>query len=162
MADMLVRLYGIDYPPTPGLPEAGIAIKRASIIDRPAILDFVASTFPDAPGWTEECSYALFNNPGSCYIAVHQQAVVGFACYDATGKGFFGPTGVDDRFRHRGIGKELLLRCLWSMREAGYAYAIIGWPASDAIDFYQRCVGATLIEDSEPGSSIYHNLIAVP
>ena len=35
------------------------------------------------------------------------------------------------------------------MRAEGYAYAIIGWASS--IDFYQRAVGAVVIEGSEPG-----------
>ena len=35
------------------------------------------------------------------------------------------------------------------MRAEGYAYAIIGWASS--IEFYQKAVGATVIEGSEPG-----------
>ena len=31
------------------------------------------------------------------------------------------------------------------MKELGYAYAIIGWPAQDALHFYEQAVGAVLI-----------------
>ena len=36
-----------------------------------------------------------------------------------------------------------------AMKEEGYAYAVIGWVASE--DFYAHAVGATVIPDSEPG-----------
>jgi len=41
----------------------------------------------------------------------------------------------------------LLLSCLHSMAENGYAYAIIGGSG----DFYAKTVGATKIEGSSPG-----------
>ena len=74
---------------------------------------------------------------------------VGFACYDATMRDFFGPTAVSEEFRCCGIGAALLLKCLWAMREEGYAYAIIGGvgPAK----FYEKVCGARLIENSTPG-----------
>ena len=43
--------------------------------------------------------------------------------------------------RKKGIGKALLLKSLESMQELGYAYAIIGWPAKSAVDFYKKCAG---------------------
>ena len=55
----------------------------------------------------------------------------------------------------QGIGKALLLACLWSLREMGYVYAIIG--AAGPVRFYQKTVGAIIIPDSEPG--IYTDLL---
>ncbi|MDR2973739.1 MAG: GNAT family N-acetyltransferase [Propionibacteriaceae bacterium] len=159
MSDMLVRLYAIEYPFNQDLTSQGISIKRGSVVDKDAILGFIRQEFPEATGWIGECEYALFNR--SCWIAVRDHQIIGFACYDATAKGFFGPTGVAQSQRGHGIGLELLLRALWSMREAGYAYAIIGWAATDAISFYERAVGATLIEDSTPDKTIYWNLAEV-
>jgi hypothetical protein len=43
----------------------------------------------------------------------------------------------------------LLLSVLRAMREAGYAYAIIGHAGPSA--FFQSCVDAILIPDSTPG-----------
>ena len=43
----------------------------------------------------------------------------------------------------------LLLACLHAMKEEGYAYAVIGWVASE--DFYAHVVGATVIPTSAPG-----------
>ena len=70
---------------------------------------------------------------------------------------YFGPTGVRKDMRGKGIGKALLLRCLYSMYERGYNYAIIGWvgPA----EFYQKACGATMIPDSTPRS--YRRMITV-
>jgi predicted GNAT family acetyltransferase len=47
---------------------------------------------------------------------------------DATMKGFFGPTGVDEAQRGKGIGEALLIATLKGMREAGHAYGVIGGP----------------------------------
>ena len=42
-----------------------------------------------------------------------------------------------------------------ALRDEGYGYAIIG--SAGPVDFYNKCVGATVIEGSVPG--IYANLI---
>lgn len=158
--DMLVKLYAIANKPNENLVHEGIAIKKAYIGDKSMILEFVKLNFPDEAVWIHECEYALFNNPITCYIAVKQKKVIGFACYDATTKGFFGPMGVREDFRGKGVGQELLLRALNSMRESGYAYAVIGWVAQDAIEFYKKTVNAIEIEDSPPDKSIYKNSIS--
>ena len=61
--------------------------------------------------------------------------------------------------RKKGIGKALLLKSLEAMRELGYAYAIIGWPARSAIDFYKKCEGAATIE--EKSSGVYKRMIEI-
>ena len=45
------------------------------------------------------------------------------------------------------------------MEEMGYAYAIIGWPSATAVSFYEKCVGATLIE--EKSSGVYKRMIGI-
>ncbi|MDR1410585.1 MAG: GNAT family N-acetyltransferase [Spirochaetaceae bacterium] len=161
MADLLVKLYeledSVDYTE---LKKQNIVIKKAFIGDKSAILDFVKDNFPEAPGWAGECEYALLNNPVSCFIAVKEKNLAGFACYDATARGFFGPLGVGKKFRKGGIGRYLLKRALLSMRELGYAYAVIGWAAENALEFYRKAAGAVIIGDSPPEKSIYKNMIA--
>ena len=74
---------------------------------------------------------------------------MGFAVFECTRRGYFGPTGVRVDLRGSGAGALLLMRCLEAMREIGYAYAIIG--GVGPADFYAKVAGATIIEGSEPG-----------
>ena len=108
MSDMLVKLYQVqpDFELEKKLKAEGIVIKRAMGLDKTEILDFVRTNFSN--GWADECEMGLFND--GCYIAVYQKKVVGFACFDATMKDYFGPTGVLQEMRGKGIGKALLLR----------------------------------------------------
>lgn len=158
MADLLINLYRL-----PGkdvlapMNRQGISIKRVLPPDKSKVLSFIREQFQD--GWADECEHALFHDPVGCYIAVKEQAIIGFACYDATARGFFGPTGVQENERRKGVGTALLFACLHSMKELGYGYAIIGWAAEDAIPFYQREACAVLIEQSEPEQSVYSNLV---
>ena len=157
MPDMLVKLYNMpEIKEEKWLLEKGITINRAMALDKTAVLDFVKSHFFD--NWADECEKAIFNQPSSCYIAVKDGGIIGFACYDATALGVFGPTGVMESARGLGVGKALFGKCLVSMKEKGYAYAIIGW-VTDAVDFYKKAVNATVIEDSPPHKSVYKNLI---
>ena len=91
----------------------------------------------------------LSRSLASCYIAQQHQKIVGFACYDTAALGYFGPTGVADAFRGKGIGKTLLLVCLLEMKLKGYGYAIIGWAGPQ--EFYEKAVGVVAIPDSTPG-----------
>lgn len=165
MADMLVKLYDVrrDDDLTAALAARGITIRRALPPDRRRVVRFVeesaAEHWPAESGenWSSECEVAMSQQPPTCFIAVQGQQVIGFACYDATAKGYFGPTGV---LRHRqglGVGKALLIASLLAMWEAGYGYAIIGWPAASAVSFYESTVGAQPIEGSSPG--IYGRMI---
>ena len=84
--------------------------------------------------------------------------VIGFACFDATCRGFFGPIGVADEARRRGVGRALLLATLHAMSAAGYAYAIIGGAGEPL--FFAKTVGAVEIPDSTPG--IYRDRLRAP
>lgn len=161
MSDYLVKLYDLpEGPDENALAENGIKIKRAMSGDRTAILSFVRDTFSDHPYWQDECGYALFQNPATCFIAVKDKKILGFACYDTTARGYFGPTGVDPVCRGKGVGAALLLHTLRAMRHTGYAYAIIGW-CENAHGFYEKCAGAIEIPDTPPEKCAYSNLIAV-
>ena len=75
--------------------------------------------------------------------------IIGFAYYDSTSRDLFGPTGVAEDKRSRGIGTVLFLSCLHAMAAKGYAYAIVG--SAGPTEFHAKTVGATVIEGSEPG-----------
>ena len=100
-------------------------------------------------GWASECESAFSNQPVSCFIAERGGRIVGFACHDATCKDFFGPAGVQENERGKGIGAVLLLQCLHAMAAQGYAYAIVGGAGS--MPFYERIAGAIEIPGSSPG-----------
>jgi GNAT superfamily N-acetyltransferase len=117
------------------------------------VIAWVREKFEEA--WASEADVALSNRPVSCFIAIRQSAMIGFACYDATALGFFGPSGVDEVFRGRGTGKALLLACLLDMKLKGYGYAIIGDAGPQ--EFYAKAAGAVVIPASMPG--IYKGLL---
>jgi ribosomal protein S18 acetylase RimI-like enzyme len=148
MPDMLVKLY--DLPPlTPALVAAahhGGMIRRALRDDQSSAVAWVRTRFPS---WVAETEAAFSRSPITCFVALREQLIVGFACYDAACPNFFGPTGVDEACRGLGIGRALLLAALHAQREQGYAYSIIGGvgPAS----YYADAVGAVVIEGSTPG-----------
>jgi predicted N-acetyltransferase YhbS len=150
MPDMLVNLLKL-APLEPVLSELrqgdNIIIRRAQPHEITPVRDFVLKNFE--PGWADEISVGYANKPVSVYLAIRDRRVVGFGAYECTRRGFFGPTGVAQSMRGLGVGKALLLACLWGLREMGYAYAIIGGAGPSG--FYERAVGATIIPDSVPG-----------
>jgi len=149
MTDMLVKLYDIKDERTflSEQEKLGITLRKPIGPEKQIVVDWVKEKFSDA--WASETDMALSNRPISCFVAIQNQQLIGFACYDATALGFFGPTGVDENFRGQGTGKALLLLCLLDMKLKGYGYAIIGYvgPA----EFYRKAVGAMEIPDSTPG-----------
>lgn len=149
MPDMLVKLYDLkdDWSIVGEQEKAAIIIRKPVGPEKRLIVEWVAGHFADA--WASEVDRAMSNRPISCFIAIQDQQLIGFACYDATGLGYFGPTGVLESHRGRGTGKALLMACLLDMKLAGYGYAIIG--AAGPTAFYQKAVGAIEIPDSTPG-----------
>ena len=148
MSDLLVRLYDLPtFEAEAKVAQAGIVVRRAIPPERQVILDWVGAQF--SAGWASEASVALSSLPVTCWVAVKDGELLGFACHDATAKGFFGPTGVLESARGRGIGEALLIATLKGMREAGYAYALIGDPGP--VEFYRKRLDALEIPNSKPG-----------
>jgi len=153
--DMIVNLNNL--PEMPKLDE-DIKIKRLYPADKKRLLVFVAENFDE--NWVYEAEYSAMQEVTKVFIAEKDKKIVGFACFDASGKGFFGPTGVREDLRGKNIGAALLIRTLQSMREYGYGYGIIGW-VDEAIGFYEKCVNARLIEGGEPQNSVYSQLVGI-
>lgn len=146
--DLLVRLYDLPaFEAEAKVAAAGVAVRRALPPERHLVCDWVTAHF--GRGWASEAEMALGQHPVACWLAVRDGDLLGFACHDATARGFFGPTGVDAAARGQGIGEALLIATLRGMREAGYAYAVIGDPGPVA--FYQKRLDALLIPNSSPG-----------
>ncbi len=149
MPDMLVNLLKLPLlePSTHELGKSSVLVRRAQPFEITPVMDFVEQEFSVA--WADEISVGFANKPVSVYIATFENEVVGFAAYECTRRNFFGPMGVREDMRGRGIGRALLLVCLWGLREMGYVYGIIGGVGPE--EFYRNTVGAILIPDSTPG-----------
>jgi GNAT superfamily N-acetyltransferase len=155
MVDMLVRLYAL--PDSGALYQSvndqGVTLRRARAFEKHTVADFARTHF--SPKWVSEIEVAMSRQPVSCFIATKDKTILGFACYETTARGYFGPTGVDPAARGLGLGKALLFLCLESLRDMGYAYAIIGGVGPR--EFYEKACGATVIEGSDPG--IYGDIL---
>lgn len=158
MTDMLIRLYALPdgAPARAAAAGQGINIRPCNPFERHIVADWIGKTF--STRWVDEFKVAMGHQPVGCIIATHERRVVGFACYDATARGFIGPMGVDPQLRQGGVGKALLLTALEQMRALGYAYAVVGGVGPR--EFYEKCAGATVIEGSDPG--IYADILPVP
>ena len=149
MPDMLVNLLRLP-PSEPALEElraAGLVVRRARPWELTQVRGFVMDNFSRA--WADEVSTGLVRQPLTVFVALREGWLVGFAAYECTRRNFFGPTGVVEEERGRGLGRALLLAALGGLRELGYAYAVIG--GVGPAEFYERAVGARLIPDSSPG-----------
>ena len=147
MADLLVNLLKL-----PAF-EQDSRVRRAQPFELTPVRRFVETNF--SRSWADEISVGFARQPVSVFVATIERELAGFAAYECTRRGFFGPTGVIPAARSQGIGKALLLASLSALREMGYVYAIIG--AAGPVHFYQKTVGAIVIPDSEPG--IYTDLL---
>ncbi len=154
MIDMLVRLY--DLPDSAALyaevAASGVTLRRARAFEKHTVAAF-ARTFSEK--WASEVEVALSRQPVACFIATREKRILGFACYDTTMRGFFGPTGVVEEARGLGLGKALLFKSLEALRETGHAYAIIGGVGPK--EFYSKACGAIEIPGSHPG--IYGDIL---
>lgn len=154
MPDLLVSLY------SEKLADLKQKADSVDIIIRPAlppelhiVVDWVQQNF--SANWASEITVAFSRQPVACLIAVKDGRMLGFACYDTTARGFFGPTGVDPNARGQGIGLALFSTCLQTMKTLGHAYAFIG--DAGPVDFYARTAGA--VEIPAPDKGIYEGML---
>ena len=144
MPDLLVKLYNL--PPGESR-DTGFLVRGARAYEKHKVVPWVRTTF--GAGWADECEVAFSRSPISCHVATHAGRIAGFACWDSTCRGFFGPLGVEESWRLRGVGRSLLLSCLRAMASAGYAYAIVG--GAGPTELYVKAAGAVEIPGSSPG-----------
>lgn len=140
MTDMLCSLVELSplEPHLNRLREKGITIRRANPWEQTAVQQFIRENF--SQGWADEISVAFTHQPVSCFVAMADKKIIGFAGYECTRKNFFGPTGVAKNSEGQGVGTALLYAGLRGLQSLGYAYAVIGYVSS--IEYYQKTVGA--------------------
>jgi len=146
MPDMLVKLYGIPAaaPEVERLAGQGLVVRPARAPEKPAVLSWMQAHFPF---WVPEVEAAYGRLPVSCFIAMREQELLGFACYDAICPNFFGPTGVLERERRKGIGKALLVNL--AKRAVAENCSRVEWSVLDwnepSIEFY-KSLGAKAMD----------------
>lgn len=152
---MLVKLYElpkecVEYQKL----KKEIDFRRPLAAEKYLVIKWVEENFGN--GWKSEVDVSFSKNPISTFIAVKDGKIIGFSTYDSAYLNFLGPMGVSKGYRKRGLGKVLLYLALRSMKEMGYAYAIIGGvgPAK----FYEKTFGAKIIKGSDPG--IYKGILS--
>jgi hypothetical protein len=161
--DLLVRLYALPpvEPRVAALAARGVTVRRARASEKHVVVEWARQH--GSPGWAAECDVAFARQPIGCFVAVEgvlgaaaaagypkaAETLIGFACIEATARGFFGPQCVRADRRGQGVGAALLLTALHALAAEGHAYAIVGWAAE--LDFYKRVAGAVEIAGSEPG-----------
>ena len=156
MADLIVNLYEKDYlnDTNVKLKNSDIKIKRILSPNADSLINFVQTHF--STGWTSEVKAGIFKPNPTCFVATHEGQIIGFACYDATAKGYFGPTGVNPEYRGNNVGQVLLLTTLAAMKDAGYGYAVIGGVSEKVQGFYARYVN---FQKFEVKPDLYNRLI---
>jgi len=122
------------------LESKGISIRKAQPSDLTELTLFLEEDFP---AWISEAEEMFSGVESTVFIVKKEKRIIGFAGYDANNKGmgWFGPMGVEERYRGSGIGSVLLKICLNDMRKK-YNRAIIPWVSSP--EFYIRAVDARI------------------
>lgn len=148
MSDLIVSLQTL--PPVSALPE-DCTLEPAKPWDREVILGWVRDHFHS--GWASEVANGLGRQPCRVLIVRRGQTLLGFACFDVTFPGFFGPTGVSEEARGLGLGKALLIESLHRLKNLGYVYGFIG--DAGPVEFYRKTVDAQpLPEGLESGYTL--------
>jgi GNAT superfamily N-acetyltransferase len=152
--DLLVNLYSAKLSAL-SKKAAGSNVRIRPVLppEMHVVVDWVRRHFSE--NWASEVTVAITRQPCACLIALNGAELVGFACYDTTARGFFGPTGVHPDSRGKGIGIALFSEALQTMKTLGHAYAFIG--DAGPIDFYAGAVGAIVIPAEDKG--IYEGML---
>jgi mycothiol synthase len=105
--------------------------------DGDRVLEFIDKEF--GPIWRFEALRGA-----TIFYAEDAGEIAGFSTHEANnrGLGFYGPTGVAEKFRGRGIGRQLVLASLADLRRLGYHRVVIPW--TDATEFYRKSCGARI------------------
>ena len=150
-SDLIVNLYdnNLEYNKY-----EDITIERIFPTDFGMLDDFIGKHF--SSGWQNEVKAGLYQPNPTVIVAVKNHQIIGFAGYDCSAKGYFGPTGVDPLFQKQGIGTALLLVTLKAMRDAGYGYAVIGGVSEELVTFYSKHLKLVKFEREH---SVYDRMI---
>jgi len=126
----------------PASKKEGYEYKRVQPKDFDETYNFVKHQFPHGT-WAEEVLLSFKLNPPTTFIAKNDlNEIIGWATHSQFFPGSFGPTGVLDSLRGKGIGTELFLWCLWDIKQNGVETCEIMWVEGNTIKFYSKVIGA--------------------
>lgn len=126
----------------PALNKEGYEYGRVQPNDFDITFDFVKLHFPEGT-WPEEVRYSFKRNPPTTFIAKNKKnEIVGWATHSQFFPGSFGPTGVLNSLRGKGIGTELFLWNLWDIKQNGLDSCEIMWVKQNVAKFYSKVSGA--------------------
>ncbi|MDQ0158922.1 GNAT family N-acetyltransferase [Alkalibacillus salilacus] len=122
---------------------SNITFRKVEKYDAKALKNFVEKEFGN--GWLDSIESGLLNKNVPIFIALDDEEIVGFACFDVVRnkKRLFGPMGTSFSKRGQGIGYTLLHLCLNEMDGIGYEYAVIG--EAGPIEYYEKACNAVVI-----------------
>lgn len=138
----LTRPLPVDPPPVrqQALERSGVTVRPLRREDREALEAWLRRTW--GPHWAFEGMLAMDRPEPAGFVATRDEDVVGFAVFDSTRPGWFGPMGVEPSLQGGGVGLELCVRAMEEMARRGYAQAQIAWAGPRC--FYARKLGATI------------------
>lgn len=105
------------------------------------LIVWIQQTFP---AWEYEVSFSYKTKQPQIFIALYNNDVVGFSCFNTTAEGWFGPIGVDPNHRKIGLGKILLLKSLKELKKLGYKNSVIPWISLSSLKFYVSSCNARI------------------
>lgn len=126
----------------PASKKHGYKYGRVQPEDFDKTFEFVKRHFSEGT-WPEEVKYSFNRNPPTTFIAKNEEnEIVGWATHSQFFPGSFGPTGVLESLRGKGLGTELFLWTLWDIKQNGLDTCEIMWVVGDTVKFYSKTVGA--------------------
>ncbi|MCO5228949.1 MAG: GNAT family N-acetyltransferase [Thermomicrobiales bacterium] len=118
------------------LAREGVTIEQATVLDIIPTLDFAQMHFPHWVSYVRDTFRAVVSaQPSTIHVAYRGTEVIGFAL---TNGERFGPFGVDESCRGKGVGAVLLSRSLCAMRACNQHVAYFMWTSDRTARLYQR------------------------
>jgi GNAT superfamily N-acetyltransferase len=120
------------------LKSKGITTRLATRADREQLVEWVGAHF--SPFWKNETEHGLARSEPIVAIAKGKNNnVLGFATCNGVAPGRFGPAGVDEHGRGKGIGTVLLFDAFDAMKRARQKRATVHW--TDHLFYYTQVPG---------------------
>jgi GNAT superfamily N-acetyltransferase len=118
------------------------SLERIQKEDFQNLFIFVKENFPEGT-WAEEVALSLDLVPPTSFVAKDLNGnIIGWSTHSQLFSGSFGPTGVLQSLRGKGIGTELLKWALWDMKRNRIKKATIMWVVGDTVKYYSKAIDA--------------------
>lgn len=118
-----------------------LVIRRAGQEYRETVFKWIKTEFSVFWAYEADASFK-YANP-KLWLAEENNKIIGFSVYGTLEPHWFGPIGVSNEARSRGIGSILLFNCLRSLREEGQRHAVVPW--TNHLFFYTQVPGITRV-----------------